>query len=365
MKTKVLVDGNSYHIFKHDGIMDELPVGVYEFRFGPMGQISLDKQPDLKIPEKVYSNDEGFIKHVSKSFDSLEKGLLGVGLVGGKGLGKSFTANILAEYTGKPVIKLTKPVGNTGFLDYLKQVTQDYVLYIDEFEKLFPNTYDNDDARASQEQLLSFLDGGTPLDNKVLFIITSNAEYKISNFIKNRPSRLRYFRRYEVLDDNIIKEVVEDLLENKDFLQDLLDNIPYDVVNLDALIKIIQEINLHNTPYSEFKSFFNFKEESDLNVKVELVLPDGSSSLIVSDLTRTIYAGQRLGSSNKLVFKEGLPTAAPVFAGYDIPDINETPVKPLLITGHYHQVRDGQKEDVECTLRISANSASLASKYVY
>lgn len=181
--TKILVTGNNYNVFKHDGIKNELPLGVYEINFSMTGPY-LTKVDDIELPKKIYSNDKDFINHAMKSWESLDRGMLGIGLVGGKGLGKSLTCNLIAQKAGLPVIKLTKMVGSTDFVDYIKQLDQDFIFFIDEFEKIFPSKFDGDDGRASQEQLLSFLDGGTIKNNKIMFLITSNSKSDISDFLK-------------------------------------------------------------------------------------------------------------------------------------------------------------------------------------
>ena len=364
MQTKILKNNNTYHIFKHDGIADSLPVGVYDFQFGPMGMISLEKQEDIILPSKVYSNDKNFILHVQKSFANMDSGLLGVALVGGKGLGKSFTANILAKETNLPVIRLTGNVSNNSFTDYLKQLDQDYVLFIDEFEKIFPTSFNQDDHRVSQEELLSFLDNGTGRKNKILFLITSNSEYKISDYFKNRPSRLRYFKTYEYLEENVIREVIDDLLENRDYLEDLLNNLPYKDLNLDALIKIISEVNNHNMPYSKFKSFLNFKENKDLDISVSIKLEDGSLEEI-GTIKNTLYPDNRFGVSKKIL--KGKNTA--ITLSYNEVSIVENPLSVTTVEGYYYDTKqkdqDGDYLEIPIEVILTPSVVSLASKYAF
>lgn len=358
MQTKILVENNTYHVFKHDGIVDKLPVGVYEFRFGPMGSISLEKQSDIILPEKIYSNDTDFIEHVETSFEKIESGLIGIALVGGKGLGKSFTANKIAKDVNLPVIKITGSVGNASFTNYLKQLDQDYVLFIDEFEKIFPSSYDSDDERANQEDLLSFLDNGAGRTNKILFLITSNSEHRISDYFKNRPSRLRYFKNYEFLEEKIIKEIIDDLLINREFLNDLLENLPYNELNLDALIKIIDEINLHNKPYSKFKNFFNFKEQVDMNVLVKIKLSDGSFEEI-GNINSYISCNNRMGISKKII--SGRNTV--IYLGDDEASIFENPKETLIVECYYYDPITKDKERGEA--HLCSNIMYLANQYTF
>lgn len=256
----ILQNNNTYDIYENMNIIPELPVGSYELMYGAFGRIYLEKVDDIILPEKIYGNDTEFIKHVLHTIEDVKENV-GVGLVGGKGLGKSLTANIIAKRSNLPVISITGKNNSSTMFEFLNRIEQDFVLFIDEFEK---KIYQENKEKFSQEDFLSFLDGGIERKNKVVFIITVNNERSINQFLLNRPSRLRYFKRYDQLCKNVIREVIDDLLVNKDFTQDLLDELPYEDVNLDVLIKIIQEINLHNSPYSSFKEFFNFKEEAGL-----------------------------------------------------------------------------------------------------
>lgn len=368
-QTKILVDGSSHYIFKHDGILNELPVGNYEFRFGPKGEVWLERQEDLILPEKIYSNDKDFIEHVLKSYKAIDKGLLGVGLVGKKGLGKSFTGNILAYTAKAPIIRLTKSVSGTGFLDVLKQLNQDYILYIDEFEKLFPDSHDNDDQRASQEQLLSFLDGGVISNNKVLFILTSNSDHLISEYIKNRPSRLRYYKSYEELDKEIIKEVLSDLLENEEFLDDLLENLPYSDINLDALVKIIQEVNTHNKAYSTFKDFFNFKETSSMEVYCEFTNSKGEIER-VGPLRDPMYSGERMFITDKLISHSGNPALTGTNVSVNLSESEQniiaTPLETITVKAYY-TIRDKKEgwKDIFLDVKVIPVNTSLKHHLVF
>ena len=352
-KTKVLIDGTAHFIFKHDGIKDELPNGVYEIRFNQMGPY-LDKVSEtIDMPAKVYNNDTEFIQHVIKTYNNAEAGVLGIGLVGGKGLGKSFTANLLAKEVGLPVIKLTQAVTDTSFMSYLKQLKQDYVLFIDEFEKTLPSSFDSEDKRLNQEELLSFLDGGALSSNKVMFIITSNSAYKITEFIKNRPSRLRYFKEYDQLDEVVIKEVLEDLLVNKEHQDDLLSNLPYSTINLDALIKIVQEINIHDKPYSSFKSFFNFKEEMDMNVTLVAKF-EGKDIVLSSNFTRAIDEDCNLG-----FIKNNKGRSVSV---YSRQQVIETPLDDIEIETYFY---DDEGNENDLIVKVIPNATSLKQKYLF
>ncbi len=255
-KTTIVNSGDSYYLYGDIGLVDVLPLNtVLELKVDPKLNISLERAKDITLPKKIYSNDKVFIKHVLKSYENASTSL-GILLSGEKGLGKSFTGNVICKTLGLPVIKIVGrvPVGADLF-GFLNKIEQEHIIFIDEFEKMFSMHNSVDSEYINQEAFLSFLDNGS-MSNKRLFLITSN-EY-VSHFLLNRPTRLRYHRKYETMEVSVIKEIVNDLLINQSFKENLIENVPQKKVNIDVLIKIIEEVNLHNKPYTEFKSFFNF-----------------------------------------------------------------------------------------------------------
>ena len=304
----ILQNKKEFDIIDNITIIDTLPIANYELKYGAFGRIYLQQIEDIVLPKKVYSNDVNFISHVLNQWFKSSNSL-GIGLVGKKGLGKSFTGNIIANELKIPVIRITTNPKGLDIFNFLNTIKQDYCLYIDEFEKIFPhnpqNNNNGDSSLTSQEKFLSFLDnGGTISKFRKMFIITSNSLTSINEFLKNRPSRLRYIQMYEKLEDAVIKEIVEDLLENKNFLNDLTEHLPYETLNMDSLIQIVKEVNLHNKPYSKFKTFFNFQEEKSF---VTYTIYEKSTNEILSSQMplNKMYEGNKVGIfQNKTVYFE-------------------------------------------------------------
>lgn len=244
----------------------ELDKGVYKINVDMRGYFFTKIAVDFKLPpaEKIYSNDNFFIDHVLKTIDSEKNKDVNIILEGKKGLGKSFTAKILANQVSFkyncPIIIIDKNGEDIQYiLEFLNNFSSRFVLFIDEFEKIFPeNTNNKDGARNYQNSFLSFLDGSSHVSNNKIVIATSNT--RLSNYFYNRPSRFRYIRKYNGLSFDLINEVIDKNLINKNFKKDLLSNI-YPTCNIDVLEQIINEINTFNKPYSDFKSFFNHSNE--------------------------------------------------------------------------------------------------------
>ncbi len=265
---QILKFNKDYKFYDSFEYLKELPKDKnLKLEEGAFGSLFLTEVQDFEIPEKTYSNDTDFINHVLSTYSKSNKSV-GILLTGKKGLGKSFTAKLLCQKLNLPTIIIDKQT-NSGMFDLLNQIEQEHIVYIDEFEKIFPRSGgggDNDSSgKITQESFLSFLDGNTTSKVKRLFIITSNDD--VNYYMINRPSRIRYVREYKSISKSIIQEIVDDKLTNKEFKDDLISNLSIDELNIDSLIEIINEINISNKPYTYFKSFFNYTvEESEFDI---------------------------------------------------------------------------------------------------
>lgn len=259
MNNIILKSGEEFDITGSFESLDHLPIGNYNLLIGAFGRVYLQKTDEFTFPSKIYNNDLDFIDHVVSKFNNdPNKNNMGVLFKGGKGLGKTFTAKVLCKELNLPVIKITKNTGETDIFSFLNKIPNPYVVFIDEFEKLFSQSSNYDTIKEiNQNSFLSFLDGINNSSTRKVFIITSND--RVNDYLINRPSRINYVKEYDKVSKELVIEVVDDLLKDKSFKDDLLANVALESLNLDILIKIIEEINIVNKPYSSFKSFFNFK----------------------------------------------------------------------------------------------------------
>lgn len=120
---------------------------------------------------------------------------------------------------------------------FIDNIDDRCVFFIDEFEKMFERTSD-------QSGLLSVVDGTSSKKN--LFIFTANEKDMVNEYFFNRPSRIRYAYEYESLPDSIVLEVLEDLLDNKDRVQEIASVISYlKEPSFDVVCSIAKEANLY------------------------------------------------------------------------------------------------------------------------
>lgn len=189
---------------------------------------------EMNLPPTVYQTkkDKMFIDRVLNNFNSSEKNTAGVLLTGDKGTGKSVTAKVLAEKAQLPIIVINPDMEEKYLEEFFKEFNQPVCVLFDEVDKNF-------DTR----KMLTFLDGMHKTAKK-LVIMTANDEDNLSNYIKNRCSRIRYYRHYSMLED--AKEYAELICDEKgvdnkeEIVNFIIKNIKYP--SIDNISSFIDEV---------------------------------------------------------------------------------------------------------------------------
>lgn len=244
-------NGNDIFVMPKGLDYDLEPGKVYDFKIGKAwGQVvsELKLNGEMNLPSTIYQTkkDKIFINRVINNFNKSDKNTTGVLLTGDKGTGKSVTAKLLAKEANLPIIIIDSS-SNTSLLEgYFKNITTPVCILLDEVDKYF-NT----------NEMLTFLDGLHKTAKK-LVIMTANNEDNLSNFIKNRCSRIRYYRHYDM--NNDAEEYAKLICENKN------------IENKDELITFI----INDIKYPSIDNISSFIDEyiltKDLNITPEEVL---------------------------------------------------------------------------------------------
>lgn len=189
---------------------------------------------EMNLPPTVYQTkkDKLFIDRVLKNFNTSNKNTTGVLLTGDKGTGKSVTAKILAEKAKLPIIVINPELEEKYLEEFFKEFDTPVCILFDEVDKNF-----------STQKMLTFLDGMHKTAKK-LVVMTANDEDGLSHFIKNRCSRIRYYRHYNMEDDaREYAELICDSknIDNKEEVVDfIVNNIKYP--SIDNISSFIDEV---------------------------------------------------------------------------------------------------------------------------
>lgn len=189
---------------------------------------------EMNLPKKVFTTkkDSLFIKRVLHSFNKDEKNTTGVLLTGEKGTGKTVTAKVIAQQANLPIIVIHPETILAELSDFFKSFDDSVCILFDEVDKNFET-----------RDLLTFLDGIQKTARK-LVVMTANDSNRVDEFLKNRCSRVRYFRNYSMVED--AKEYAEMIakdrnLENIDEVVNfIVDSIKFP--SIDNICSFIDEI---------------------------------------------------------------------------------------------------------------------------
>jgi len=200
-------------------------------------------------PEKFYGKLTFYKEHFWNTF-STSRTSMGVMLVGASGSGKSILAEALcnlALYNRYTVIKVTNIKTDIALINFLDTFNKCVMLF-DEFAKNFNYSL--------QDKMLSMF---TNSNSKKLFIITENSKSSISDYINNRPGRVRYSIYFGKLAKDVVNEYLVDHPVSDEFRKALFET--YDTsskFSFDHLQAIVSEHLLYpQIPYKDLIELLN------------------------------------------------------------------------------------------------------------
>ena len=241
--------GNLFKTGDEANQLDTLPVGIYTLGKGMFG-FYLERIDDkFEFNHKLYGLETSLINRVITTWNGTDRNL-GVLLNGLRGTGKTVTAKVICNQLELPVILINSQFEDGGLPEFLNEVREDCIVFIDEYEKVFGDDSD----------LLTVMDGVLANDTRKMFLLTTNKTYVNENMLQ-RPSRIRYFKTFKDLSPVVIEEIVDDTLKHKKFKSDVITAIStLEIITIDVVKSIIEEVNLHNESPTEFMDVFNVKK---------------------------------------------------------------------------------------------------------
>lgn len=265
-------DGNSQVVH------EILPAFVYVLKFHSKLGFYLERTLDFTLPAKMYGDLGKTGDRVLATFEARASNT-GVLLAGNKGSGKSLLAKSIcakAKAKGLPTILINSPFGGEQFNTFMASIVQPCVIFVDEFEKVYIEEPGGNQARrrdededtssnhGSQNGLLTLLDG-TYGGNK-LFLFTCNDMWKVSTHMRNRPGRIFYFKKFDGLDEEFIREYCVDNLKDKDtaIQQEIVDlAMSLSSFSFDMLQALVWEMNQYGERAEEAVKLLNVKSMYD------------------------------------------------------------------------------------------------------
>lgn len=253
---QLIQNGQNFVLGNFGSLPDKLPLGTYTLLFNKdMGQYYLHLIDDIRLPEKIYGDVIPFAKRVCVKYNSKDRNL-GVLLVGTKGAGKTITARAIASLLNTSVIIIPQGYDDTAFISFLTDpALGNCVILIDEFEKL----YNGEDADSNK--LLSLLDG--PYNTHHIFVFTANEFYRINSMMKNRPSRIHFLKEFTGLDEDTVRDIGNNLLDNKDWTEELVEiSQKMTECTFDVVTSICADSNLFKESPKQVVRYMNVLMES-------------------------------------------------------------------------------------------------------
>lgn len=252
--------------FNTDGLECDLTPGmVYNIKVDSYTRaVSLEETTPFSMPSKVYytSRDKRFIDKVLNSYKLSENGFTGIMLSGLKGSGKTIMAKSIANESNLPIINIDKSIRPWALKVLVELLGDTNICFMfDELDKLLE---DYDDSA-----LLQILDGADT-KGKHMILFTCNNEGYISEYLIDRCSRIRYWRKFDEMSPSLIMEVLSDKLNDKKEIKSLTDFIKdnFEICSFDNIASFINEVN--NYPTTTFEELF---EDMNLTPKNGQIKP--------------------------------------------------------------------------------------------
>jgi len=250
--TKYIKKGSTYTIAKDEDLIVEshLPPDIYVVKLS-MGGFYLELADRYTLPKKMYGNTIDHSNRIINTFMDRTKST-GVLLAGEKGSGKTLLAKTLSIKgieMGIPTLLINEQYTGESFNTFLSSIDMDCIVIFDEFEKVYADR---------QDEILTLLDG--VFVNKKLFIFTANNQYRISQYMRNRPGRLYYMIEYNGLDETFIREYCEDNLKNKNHINGVVQLAAmFEHVNFDMIQAVVEEMNRYGETAAQVIELLNAK----------------------------------------------------------------------------------------------------------
>ena len=274
-------------VIKPDGAdYDLIPGKVYDLSYDRFaGEDIFKENGDLNFPGKLYTSkkDDLFKKRVLTYFNNSFTNTTGVMLAGVKGTGKTVCAKVLAQASNLPIIVVDPVYPEQRLIKFFKQIKSSVCILFDEVDKSFDTN-----------KMLDFLDG-IQKTSKKLVIMTCNNLSKVSEYLQDRCSRIRYLRKYTPEDNlEFLDPIITDLgIKNaKEVSEYCRNNIK--LLSMDNIVSFLNEVKMledEDISLDEIISVMNIETIKPKSIATDkttsdTIIPDG----IMEQLSQNVVA---------------------------------------------------------------------------
>ena len=275
-------------VIKPDGAdYDLIPGKVYDLSYDRfVGEDIFKENGDLNFPGKLYTSkkDDLFKKRVLTYFNNSFTNTTGVMLAGVKGTGKTVCAKVLAQASNLPIIVVDPVYPEQRLIKFFKQIKSSVCILFDEVDKSFDT-----------DKMLDFLDG-IQKTSKKLVIMTCNNLSKVSEYLQDRCSRIRYLRKYTPEDNlEFLDPIITDLgIKNtKEVSEYCRNNIK--LLSMDNIVSFLNEVKMledEDISLDEIISVMNIETIKPKSIATDkttsdIIIPDDG---IMEQLSQNVVA---------------------------------------------------------------------------
>jgi len=242
------LSGGRYYLTQPSVEMEKLENAVYSVHQDDLGRLFLKKKQDtFTFDYKLYGLETNLVDRIIKTHEHTN-GNVGVLLNGLRGTGKTITSKIICNRLNQPVIVIGAHYGGVHL--FINSIPQDVTVFIDEYEKIFGDSSD----------MLTIMDGALNSQYRRVFLLTTNNLYVDENLLQ-RPSRIRYLKKFEDLSPEIVEEIIDDVLIHKELKSECLQFIStLEIITIDIVKSVLSEVNIHAEAPSTFQDVYNVKK---------------------------------------------------------------------------------------------------------